>query len=101
MKQGGISVKNCLTDKTLAYSFTKTLQDSKFNLLRRGIMGYEDVAMLWNDSNIEGTESRTYKECVEDMGIIVDVDDGHTYEQTWYDVFSRCTNGGGNVRPQV
>ena len=36
---------------------------------------------------------------VEDTENIVDVDDGHTYGRTWFDIVSRGTIGGGNVRP--
>ena len=48
--------------------------------------------------------SSTSKECVEDTGNNVDVDDGQTDRYadilTWYDVVNRGTIGGKNVQPQ-
>ena len=81
----------------LAYFFTKLLQGSKFNMFIIVIMGWDDVAMLWDDSEINRKESSTYKEFVEDTVNIVDVDDGHKDRCTWSDVFRRGMIGGGNA----
>ena len=62
-------------------------------------MEWDDVETLWGDSNINGKQSSTSKDCVEDTGNIVDVYYGHTYVSTWFDVVRRGTIGGGSVRP--
>ena len=89
VKQGKMSIKNCPTDKTLSDLFTKPLQGSKFNMFRRVIMGWDGIETLWDDSNIDGKESSTSKEHVEDTGNIVDADDGNTYGRTWSELVSR------------
>ena len=48
-KQGKIRVKNCLNNKILADFFTNPLQGSKFNMSRRVIMGWDNIATLWDD----------------------------------------------------
>ena len=51
VKQVKISVKNCPTDKKIGTFFTKPLQGRKFKLFISVIMGWNDVATLWGDSN--------------------------------------------------
>ena len=98
----------------LADLFTKSLQGSKFNLFIRVIKVWDDVAMQWDDSYDKYKVSSTYKERVQDKVNNVDVydgkkygrannvDDGHTVihvdARTWYDVVSRVTIRGRNVR---
>ena len=41
-------------------------------------MGWDDVEMLWDDSNDKDKVASTSQECVEDTGNIVDVDYGRT-----------------------
>ena len=58
-------------------------------------MGWDNVAMLWDESNDKDKVSWTSKERVEDKGNIIDVydghTDGHTYTRIWSDVVSRGT----------
>ena len=61
-------------------------------------MGWSNIETLWYDSNINGKESSRSKDRVEDTVNIVDLDDGHIYRLTWYDVISRGTLGGGKVQ---
>ena len=62
-------------------------------------MGWDNVATLQSDSNINGKEQSTSKEYVEDTVNIADVYDGHIDGRTWYDVVMIGTIRGGNVRP--
>ena len=61
VEQGKISVKHCFTNKMLSDLFTKPLQGIKFNLFRRVIMVWGDVAMLWDNSYDKDEVSSTYK----------------------------------------
>ena len=47
------------------------------------------IETLWDDLNIDGKESSTSKENVEDTGNIVDADDGNTYGRTCSELVSR------------
>ena len=94
----------------LAYFFIKPLQSSNLKLFRTVILRLDDVARLWEDSNIHDKVSSTSKEYVEDMLNNVYVDDRHTDRnannvgdglidahaevRTWSDVVSRVTIGG-------
>ena len=113
MKQGKISVKHLSTEKMLPDFFTKPLQGSKFKISIRVIMGWDDVATLWYDSNDKDKVSSTSKEHVEFTGDNVYADDGHKdgnagnvdhrYTDmhvdtcTWSDVVIRGTTGGRNM----
>ena len=102
LKQEKTSVKHCPTQKTLAELFTKPLQGSKFNLFSRVIMGWYDVSTLWEDSDNKEKVSSISKECVEDTGNNVDVDDrhidGHVDTHIWYDIVRRGTIEVRNVK---
>ena len=50
-KQGKTSIKHCPIDKTFADLFTKHLQGSRFKMFRKVVMGWDDVATLWDDSD--------------------------------------------------
>ena len=63
-KQGNTSVKHCPTETILADFFTKHLKIGNFNMPRKVIMGWYNVAILWDGSNIGDKESSTSKECI-------------------------------------
>ena len=92
-----------MKQKILADFFTKPLQGSKFQLFRRVMMEWDDVATLWDNSNDKDKVSSTSKERVEDTGNNVDVDDKHTDRHaethTWYDVAIRGTIKGRSMQP--
>ena len=48
VKQGKITANHFPANKILAYFFTKPLQDSKFKLFRRVIMGWYGVLTVWD-----------------------------------------------------
>ena len=103
VKQWKTSAKHCPTEKMLAYFFTKPLQDSKFKLFRRVIMGWYGVLTVWDDSDDKDNLSKNN----------VDMDDGHidgnschvycghTYSNkdahTWSEVVRTGTIVGRNV----
>ena len=64
-------------------------------------MGWDNVEMLWDDSDDKYKVSSTYKERVEDTVNNLDVEDGHTYghsyARTWFYVVRRGTIGVRNV----
>ena len=62
LKQGKINVKHFPDEKMLSDFFTKPLQGSKLNMLRKVNMGWDDVATLWDDSDINGKDSSTSKD---------------------------------------
>ena len=98
----------------LAYFFIKPLQSSNLKLFRTVILRLDDVARLWEDSNIHDKVSSTSKEYVEDMLNNVYVDDRHTFRHddnvvggqtdmhadahTWYELVSSGTIRGRNVQ---
>ena len=69
---------DCPTDKMLVDFFTNPLQGSKFNLFRSLIMGTDNVATLWNDSDDKYKVLSASKKHVEDTVNNIYVDDGHT-----------------------
>ena len=66
-------------------------------------MGWDVVEKLLDDPNNKENVSSTSKDCVEDKGKNVDMDngqtDGHVDTRTWYDTVSRFMIGGRNVQP--
>ena len=62
MKKGRISVNHFPNNKMLKDFFTKPLQGRNLKLFRRVIMGWDDVATLWDEKNNKDKVSSTSKE---------------------------------------